>query len=269
MFEQKIFEDKTVEENDFSRKFATQTLTPKSERRLVSRPDSRTPVDPKQRRLMVAALSLLLVALCFVLYRDGDFWFPAGQEQGAELEAPTESTQPPTVPASRAPSAPIATTPPVSAESKAKRHGPSSTKKAAATGTPVTAEVQVPPSSADALEPAPPGAIVSNRTVLPPLEVEVVAGDKRKTYRLGTNSIRVDLQPGTRPQPTVTVPTETASAARQSDGEVTSNAAERVQMSADTAEVVSHPVNPGYPTLARQMKVQGAVILRALISKDG
>jgi protein TonB len=33
--------------------------------------------------------------------------------------------------------------------------------------------------------------------------------------------------------------------------------------------MVASPVKPSYPLLARQMKVQGAVILEALISKDG
>jgi protein TonB len=40
-------------------------------------------------------------------------------------------------------------------------------------------------------------------------------------------------------------------------------------MSADTTAIVSHSVQPGYPLLARQMKVQGSVILQALISRDG
>ena len=40
-------------------------------------------------------------------------------------------------------------------------------------------------------------------------------------------------------------------------------------MSADTSEIVSRPVSPGYPLLARQMKVQGSVILQALIGRDG
>jgi protein TonB len=40
-------------------------------------------------------------------------------------------------------------------------------------------------------------------------------------------------------------------------------------MSADTTEVVSHSVKPDYPLLARQMKVQGSVILQALIGRDG
>jgi len=34
-----------------------------------------------------------------------------------------------------------------------------------------------------------------SRTVLPPLEVEVVAGDTHKVIRPGSSSVRVDLQP--------------------------------------------------------------------------
>jgi protein TonB len=40
-------------------------------------------------------------------------------------------------------------------------------------------------------------------------------------------------------------------------------------MSADTVEIVSQPVKPGYPLMARQMKVQGSVILQAMIGRDG
>ncbi|MFZ0760723.1 MAG: energy transducer TonB, partial [Candidatus Sulfotelmatobacter sp.] len=50
---------------------------------------------------------------------------------------------------------------------------------------------------------------------------------------------------------------------------LTSNAAERVQMSADASEIVARSVRPDYPLLARQMKVEGSVILQALIGKDG
>src|SRR5205807_5376156 len=46
-------------------------------------------------------------------------------------------------------------------------------------------------------------------------------------------------------------------------------AAERVDVSSDVANVVTHSVTPGYPMLARQMKVQGSVILQALIGRDG
>ena len=44
---------------------------------------------------------------------------------------------------------------------------------------------------------------------------------------------------------------------------------DRVQMSPQTAQSVSVSVPPDYPLLARQMKVQGAVSLQALISRDG
>ena len=43
----------------------------------------------------------------------------------------------------------------------------------------------------------------------------------------------------------------------------------RIKLAGDTAQVVERPVEPNYPPLARQMKVQGAVILQALISRDG
>jgi protein TonB len=42
-----------------------------------------------------------------------------------------------------------------------------------------------------------------------------------------------------------------------------------VRVSAGAAKVVSRPVQPEYPILARQMKVQGSVVLQALIDKAG
>jgi protein TonB len=105
------------------------------------------------------------------------------------------------------------------------------------------------------------------RTVLPPLEVEVVAGDDHRTVRPGTNSVHVDLQPAEPLQEASTAPA--SGDAPDTAASVTTNAAEHVQISADTAEVVTRPVKPGYPLLARQMKVQGSVILQALIGRDG
>lgn len=112
----------------------------------------------------------------------------------------------------------------------------------------------------------PPVSATTQRTALPPLEVEVVAGDRHSTVHPGTNSVRVDLQPGSPPQ---AVAEGATSGSGDTAAGVTSSAAERVQMSADTAGIVSHSVRPGYPLLARQMKVQGSVILHALISRDG
>src|SRR5438874_1907831 len=42
----------------------------------ISPPRRRTLYPPRQQRLMATALSMLLVALAFVLYRERDFWFP-------------------------------------------------------------------------------------------------------------------------------------------------------------------------------------------------
>jgi protein TonB len=224
-----------------------QTLVPKKERALATAAPPRVAYDPRQRRLMVIALAVLLVALGVVLYRDRDFWFPDTQE----TEQPVQSAPVASVPASTTQAEPVP------AVAKAITPGPKARHRAS-TATPKP-EAN-PPAAAS---PAPPvAAATANRTVLPPLEVEVVAGDTHRTVRPGTNSVHVELQPGTPPQPMTDAATQTAA-------NVTSSAAERVQMSADTTEVVTHPVKPGYPLLARQMKVQGSVILRALISKEG
>ena len=49
----------------------------------------------------------------------------------------------------------------------------------------------------------------------------------------------------------------------------TTDASERVRLSSDPAQVISQPVRVSYPTLARQMKVQGSVVLQALVGRDG
>jgi len=224
-----------------------QTLVPKKERALATA-TPRVAYDPRQRQLMLAALAVLLVALGFVLYRDRDFWFPDTEEaesgQAVQI-APVASAPPSSMPEPAMPLVAKANT----RAAKARHRGTAATAKPEAD----------PPAPAT---PAPPVAATANRTVLPPLEVEVVAGDTHRTVRPGTNSVHVELQPGAPTQPMTDAATQTAA-------NVTSSATERVQMSADTTEVVTHPVKPGYPLLARQMKVQGSVILRALISKEG
>ena len=224
-------------------------LVPKTERIALREPQRQGTYDPKQRRLMVIALAMLLVALGFVLYRNRDFWFPDAQDEEADSRSTAE-----TVPASAAPATTTGST---------ATKGALPTTKGKRTGANAKTTTTAPASPAPS---APAGATATtNRTVLPPLEVEVVAGDTHRTVRPGSNSVRVDLQPGSPPSTSDAGLTgETQSAAN-----VTTNASERVQMSADTAQVVSRPVNPGYPLLARQMKVQGSVILQALIGKDG
>jgi len=208
---------------------------PKPVGRLLMPPRQKTD-QPRQRRLMFGALLLLLIALAAVLYADRGFWFPddpdAEDEPARALPAqPSDNREAASATATRQP------------RSK-KMH---STRFDS--GEDVAAKT-----------PIPPPITVSERTVLPPLEVEVVAGDIHRRVRPGTNSLQVDLQPD--PGSQLHIHEKSAAA-------VTSDAAERVEMSASSSAVVNRTVKPSYPVLARQMKVQGSVILQALIGRDG
>ncbi len=269
---------------------------------------TKTRREPRQRMAMLVALALLIVALGVVIYRDRDFWFPDTQESEDQLEpVPVNATPEQQVakalveqPAAKQPSAPTTktTTPgtrPHLAKPMVKRSAAaaSATKVAsagAAGSTPApsakvsssavasstppsapavasTAASGSAPSSTPLTPSGQPANATATRTVLPPLEVEVVAGDNHSTVRPGTNSVRVDLKPGSPPKPVTDA--SMAGNAPATAASVTTNATERVQMSSGAAEVVSQPVQPGYPMLARQMKVQGSVILQALIGRDG
>jgi protein TonB len=226
------------------------TIVPEPERTLVAQRRaglSRASADRRQRGLMVGSLCLLLLALGIVLWHDRDFWFPDSSDEADDAQ-PVDGSPIANSPRELAPVAKLATTKP---NHKA-LHAPSKTESASTTG----AAASTPP----------PDAATTSRTVLPPLEVEVVAGDTHRVIRPGSSSVRVDLQPGSPPRPTSEAPTtrDVDSAAN-----VTSNAAEHVQMSPDASALVTIPVKPNYPLLARQMKVQGSVILQALIGKDG
>jgi protein TonB len=251
--------------------FELNRFVPKTHRLLPVAPPVRNPEERKQRRLMVIALALLVVALGFVLFRDRDFWFP-DTEQAEDLPLPAPQAQPTVQAASTSATSSIVTQPEATAAKK--RYSSKSQPKTIVTAKSVVDSPSARPDASTQTEApdaddssAPPLTATTTRTVLPPLEVEVVAGDVHKTVRPGTNSVRVDLQPGS-PAQEVTVP-PAARSATDSTARVTSNAAEHVQMSSGTAEVVSRPVKPDYPLLARQMKVQGSVILQALIGRDG
>ena len=217
------------------------TIVPKLDRPYLTEPRRIAAQDPKQRKLMLGSLCLLLLALTMVLWHDRDFWLP--DEPDADSDQPAEIT-----PVAKTTSQPGAAAPKAAAVTKPKHQ--------------VTAQANKPAAPAPT---APVAAATAARTVLPPLEVEVVAGDTHRTIRPGSSSVRVDLQPGA-PAQQVTEPaiSETETAAN-----VTSNAAEHMQISANASDIVSRPVKPNYPLLARQMKVEGSVILQALIGKDG
>jgi TonB family protein len=208
----------------------------------VAPPSPSPTVNPrKQQRLMATALSLLVIALVSVLYHDRDFWFP----DESQTQDDTQQTSPAT-----------ATT------SSAQHKQPSTKAHAKEQSHPeAAAETNGSPGADDSGT-----SITTTRTVLPPLEVEVIAGDSHRKLRPGSNTVQIDLERGSTPAratPSVPADPEPTPAA------LTNKAAERVQVSSDAASLVTHSVTPAYPTLARQMRVQGSVILQAVIGRDG
>jgi protein TonB len=182
------------------------------------------PEADEQRKRMLIALGILLAALVAVVLKDWDFWFPPG---GEVQEAVFRSNRKTTAPA-KAP-API---------TLAKERKPVKSPAPAAADAPLSATTE--------------------RTVLPPLEVEVVAGNRHIGVPAKSNAIRLDVNSGA---------TSSASGSASTPNAV--SASDHVQLSQQATQSVSVSVPPDYPLLARQMKVQGAVSLQALISREG
>jgi len=93
--------------------------------------------------------------------------------------------------------------------------------------------------------------VATNRSVLPPLDVEVVAGDKHRHLHPGSNAAKLEITKSG-------IPVVTQSAANRA---ATTNAAER--------ERIADASPAAYPPLAQHMNVQGSVVLQALIGVDG
>jgi TonB family protein len=238
------------------------TIVPKSVRPLTSQFFGKLPADRRQRGLMIGSLCLLIVSLGIVLWHNRDFWFGDSDSSEAEIDQTVENPPAAKIPIAGQPATlqpepsqatgiqPATATLHIAAKPSHKSvHGALRRR----------VETAVVAQSPETM----PGIVATNRTALPPLDVEVVAGDTHRVIRPGSNSLHVDLQPEDSQQASSVMP-EVQSAAT-----VTSEAAERVEVSSDTANLVTEPVKPAYPMLARQMKVQGSVILQALIGRDG
>ncbi len=272
--------------------------------------------EQRQRRRMLIALGLLVVALAVLLFKDRQFWFSSDQSVDSEQ---IEATPAPSTPAASTPAtatamataatpsttnsltqaAPISSPsipPSVAPRPKKTRSRISHSAKAAApkaaapkpavakaavptvlapkvaaprVAVPKVAPAQVAPAQdvPDSSQASADGPVVTttNRTILLPLEVEVQAGNQHHPVSTVNNSVKVDMQ-------------STASAAfegknqaleAQPDPTTVESAEARVSLSPGTAERVSRSVKPEYPLLAKQMKVQGAVVLEALINAGG
>jgi protein TonB len=96
----------------------------------------------------------------------------------------------------------------------------------------------------------------------PSISIEVMyPGGRRRTIHPRDAAVNLDLG-GSKPR---TSPPAQAAAVATTAG----NAAEPEPASADAPEVVYRPVEPAYPRLAEQMKVEGSVTLQVNIDKTG
>ena len=206
-------------------------------------------VEQQQRRRMQIALLVLALALIAVIIKDRQFWFPPSPS--AESDTPEQSVPQPSPQA--APTKTVTPVAPPKPVGPAPAHPRAKSKRQAATAH--STETQ------DAMSPV---ITATNRAVLPPLEVEVVAGNQHRPVNTADSSVKLDMQPSN------AADSEPAAPSAQSQGSASgaSNARAQVQLSPSSAQVISR-VDPSYPLLAKQMKVQGAVILEALISKNG
>jgi len=170
----------------------------------------------RQSGKLLIALVVLLAGIAILLITDRDFWFGSNQlildSDGTEAAATPQKS--PTV-------------------SNVQRQSPvpASTKK------PLSASTSERPKNATS------PAVTTTRTVLPPLNVEIVAGNAHRTIHSTPSKIGI-----ANAAPNVTAVT---------------NAAGRERISAETAPQAS------YPLLAQHMNVQGSVVLKAVINADG
>jgi len=172
---------------------------------------------PQTGRLMLA-LVLLVVALVGVVLKDRQFWFGPDQTiLDANDPVPSVATKPVTNPAPA----------PVQGHSAAASQKHTAAARTWAEPKPVEAP-----------------AVAVTRTVLPPMDVEVIAGDAHSKIHPGTNAAKVELS-----QPSRTLAAAT-------------NAAEREPIQAVRTSAT-------YPLLAQHMNVQGSVVLQAVIGVDG
>lgn len=198
---------------------------------LKPRPTVRSPQaspasEGQQTRRLLLALVLLLVALAGVVMKDRQFWF--GSDPSALDSQTTE---------------PFA---------RVRPSAPSAVKAPQSVPAPV-AKKQISRATNSEPNPADAPVVATSRTVLPPLDVEVVAGDIHRTIHPGSNAAKVEI-------------THAAAAATQPNANIAAatNASEREKMPAAGAAGQA-----SYPLLAQHMNVQGSVVLQAVIGADG
>lgn len=188
----------------------------------------------RQNTRLLIALSLLLVLLGAVLIRDREFWF--GSEQATEAAA---TVQPTATETARNAKASI----PVSATTLKNHTAKAAVKPAVKAASTSASSERV--AAVSQTQDAP--VVATSRVALPPLDVEVVAGDKHSTIHPGSNITHVEIPAGQK-----------------------INASQREVLTAATAAPeLRQTIETVYPTLGQNSRVQGSVVLQAIVGADG
>jgi TonB family protein len=196
------------------------------------------PADRQSRHLLIA-LALLMVVLAFVVMRNRDFWFGSDVVDSDATTSETVAAGKPAVAVTEIRQAPTAHTVNTTNHHSEKTLIPTAAAKPA------------PQETADN-----PPVVASNRVALPPLDVEVVAGDKHSRLHPGSNATVAEITDSNNA-------ILTASAAS-----ISSNAAERERLAVGAPEL-RQSINAIYPVLSQHSRVQGSVVLEAVIATDG
>ena len=221
------------------------------------------PANRQPRRLLVA-LALLLVALGAVLAKNREFWF--GSDEEVESDTTTES-RPSVAKATASAKTNQASSNQASSNQPSPNQKTTGERAVSSTPTPnskasVAAKTASTPAEASKQAPTQePPATVTKRTVLPPLDVEVVAGDAHHTAHPRRNSEKLEISEGSNHSNSgLTVQTAPAK-----------NAAENERLSAEPIATTElhQTIDSTYPLLGKHTSVQGSVVLQAVVGADG
>jgi len=206
----------------------------------------------QQHRRLLVALTLLLVALAVVLVKDRDFWFGSDDATDSEAASSESFTK-----------AAAVAVPAKTGEAPASRAVIAKNRIASKTATELAAQETLNQETfhketlhKDAAAQDSP-VVATSRVVLPPLDVEVVAGDTHRTVHPGSSFAKVQIASDSTRNSTVSA----------SDVTLPSNAAEREHLS--TASIPEQTVDASYPLLGQHARVQGSVVLQAVVGADG
>ena len=204
------------------------------------------PADTQSRRLLIA-LAILLVVLGAVVARNSDFWF--GSNEAEADSSSSHSIANPTAAIStqsQKPATPVTT---VKTHHLAK----------VPTLQPVTAKSTEQTSTEQTAVNSDEPVVASHRVVLAPLDVEVVAGDKHSTIHPGSNVMLAEI-PNDPNRPAALNATASA---------VATNASEQERLSGAATPALRQTIDATYPALGQHSRVQGSVVLEAVIGSDG